>query len=615
METGPHQTSAANTSRGNGQSGTHIAKCLPVRCFILEHQDTPTTQASLKSKCSDQPEEWQEAVSVDKRSRIGFFQRVSVDGGAQVRTTLETGTLIIGDLCEWNVKSMPEAMGNAARVHFDMRAGTFSITASITGLPPLYIWQIPGRIIVTSDLYLLAFTLGTSLSFDPEGIADFCCYGYPVNHRTLFRNVRLCAGATRLTITADGQVKTEKSWTFPNETPISSWADFTELQARIFQEVLQRMDLSSAFLSLTAGLDTRTILSALVATGRGVPALTMTGRNWTVDARVAHSLCKAYGIQHEAVLLDDEFLRSLPELSREACRLSGGLASLEQSHEVYLYRKVGRAFTARLSGNMGNQLGRKGVEHVSMRAADPGILNSALKSHIQKRAHSPWYKQGLKTLGIHEFLLQHEALFTLVGNFSIGNHFAVQQTPYASRALFELCPRQPLQANHDGPASALSLRFNDLRHRFFGVPEERSFQRRLIHEKGGVAATYPINWGWRAKGGVSPVGVGRGLFSLLDALAVRQGLDGGLIGNVLNTLRLTGVHEFRRWKLWMRSNLRDFVHDELLSNRVRQSGLFDESALQRALGEHYSDKADHHRELVLALDLALAVQEFGAKVA
>lgn len=612
MGTIPHQGSHAAALTSEPAEKSSFQDIVEVRSFIAEWRTQPQTGSSPSLIDLSRGELSREVHSADRTLRVAFSPRLTTQQAPSLDGDPESILLSLGDAWEWNGERPPSAMGNAATVDFRAKTKSLAITTSITGMPPVYVWQGVGRTIVTSDLYLLASTLGSALSFDPDGVADLCSYGYPVDYRTLFQNTRLCPAATRLTMRPDGTLSEERCWSFPAESPMRSWEEFTELRASSFVDVLRHMDLQHTFLSLTAGLDTRTILAVLANEGRNIPGYTMTGANWTVDARAAHALSQAYGIPHEIVPLGPDFLRSLPDLTREASRRSGGVASLEQSHDVYLYRFVGSRFSARLSGNMGNQLGRTGVEHVSMRSADSSFLNGDLQARTRERARAPWYEKGLRTKAVYEFLLQQEVPFTLAGNFSIGHYFAVQQSPYASRKLFELCPLRPVDGRSAAPPSSLHLRLNDMRHRFLGEPAERSFQRHLICQMGGVAASYPINWGWRAKGGVSLGGSARGFLSLVDALAVRQQFDSGLPGAVLDGLHIAGLHEYRNWKLWLRTVLRDFVRDTLSSSAIQQSSIFDGKVLAKMVEEHYGEKVNHHRALVLALDLALAVEEFGA---
>jgi hypothetical protein len=505
-------------------------------------------------------------------------------------------------------------MANGVLIEIDLEAKTARALTSIVGLPPVYLAEEEGQVVLTSDLTYLNGLLSSRLHFDQEGVLALCSYGFPIQHRTLFRNVRLLQGGSSLRLTLEKPIESERVWEFRPPEPMVEWQTFLELQIAAFLSSLRRMDLSQSFLSLTAGLDTRTIFAALVSAGSSVPAYTLSGESPSLDAKTARALCKAYAVPHGTIPLDAEFQRNLADLTVEASRLSGGLSSLGQAHQVYLYRKLPEAYAGRVSGNMGNQLGRKGVEHVTMRAADPAVLVPELRKRMENLPSFAWASGntgGLAT-NSYEFLFQQEFPFTQLGNYSIGNFFAVQQSPYASRDLIALCDRRPVKKETDKSMSPLHLRLKDLHHRFFGEPERYSFQRRLILRTGGYVSSYPINWGWRAGGGVSLAGGFRGSLALVDAYTERAGWDSGIPGKILRTLRINGLHEHRKPKRWLREVLRDFVHDALLSKETKDAGLFDQATVSRLLEEHYAGRASHHRALVLALDLALAARNFRA---
>jgi hypothetical protein len=507
-------------------------------------------------------------------------------------------------------------MANGVLLECDFTQNSIHALASIIGLPPLFLYEAPGHKILSSCVFNLVSLLPSGLRFDPEGVLDLASYGFTIAQRTLFRNLHLLSGGVSLRLTPHQPAEIKSAWTFPSKHPLPDWTQYTELQMNAFSAGLQRMSVDESFLSLTAGLDTRTILAALLHTGRRIESYTLSGETPSLDARTAQALCRAYGVPHQIVPLDEDFLRNLPSHTVEASRLSGGLASLGQAHQIHLYKKLRRPFLGRISGNMGNQLGRGGVEHVSMRAANTSILNPRLQSRAAQRPKFAWSEQQASGSASTSpaFLFQQEFAFTQLGNFCIGDFYSVQQAPYATRDLISLCSRQPPREDRTKNMSPLQLRLNDLHHRFLGEPELYSFQRRLIHAIGGPAATYPINWGWRAKGGVSATGVFRGILTALDAYSESSGLDSGLSGRLLRGLGIAGLHEHRHAKRWLRERLRDFSYDTLRSKQASDSGLFDSATASRMLDEHYSGQASHHGALVLALDLSLAAQNFRASL-
>jgi hypothetical protein len=553
-------------------------------------------------------------ASKDRRMFLGYVQRGS-DSTADREVLPEVRTrLILGDPSEFDESRAETPMANAALVTIDLQNKCVQALTSIIGLPPIFVFEDGVQRILTSDPHWLATILPSGLSFDTEGVLDLCSYGFTVDHRTLFQDIRLVPGGSAVEIADGGSIEVKQSWAFAPATPLPEWGSYTELQINAFLAVLRRMNLSDSFLSLTAGVDTRTILTALIAQGRSIDSYTLSGETPSLDARTAQALCRAYGIHHELVPLDGDFRKNLADYTVEASRLSGGLASLGQAHQVHLYRKLRRTYAGRVSGNMGNQLGRKGVERVSMRGADPTVLNHDLQKKLPQRPKFAWSNEKAGGLAptSHEFLFQREFPFTLIGNYMVGNFFAVQQSPYASRDLVGLCNRQPVRDDRAESMSRLHLRLKDLHHRFLGESETYSFQRRLIHREGGVAASYPINWGWRAKGGLSIPGAFLGCLTGVDAFAESAGWDSGITGKVLRGLRITGLHEHRKPKNWLRDALCDFAYDTLLSTEAKNSGVLDLTTVSRMLDEHYKKQVSHHGALVLALDLALAAKNFRA---
>ena len=378
----------------------------------------------------------------------------------------------------------------------------------------------------------------------------------------------------------------------------------------------KRIDLDNTFLSLTAGVDTRAIFAALVLAGRRFHAYTLTGESPSIDAQAARAICRSYGVPHETVSLDGDFRKRLPDYVVEASRLSGGVASLGQAHQVHFYRKLPGRYLGRLSGNLGNQLGRKGIERVSTRAITVSVLPPHLRSGIAGRARCAWVDHTLddRIPSSPAFLFQREFPFTQLGNYSIGDSFVVQYTPYPTRHLIALSHREPARSLDPQFRSLLSLRLRDLHHRFFGEPPAYSFQRKFIKRAGGFVASYPINWGWRAGGGIALTGMLRGCMAAVDAYTEREGWDIGRLGKVIDAMHIVGLHEHRRSQRWVRESLRDFMHDVLLSKHTREAGVIEVSCVRRMLDEHYTNRASHHGALVFALDLAVASRNFRASL-
>lgn len=517
-------------------------------------------------------------------------------------------TLVLGDDSEFRERA-GDNVASGVPIQYDEAARELSIATSIVALPPVYLYRGPHGIALTSDLFFLRRIPGISLELDGVGITELGHFGHPVGYRTLFRNVELVPGSGVVRVGVSRSLAFSRVWTLPERDRLG-WRDFVEAQIETFLQQVRRLDVSSSVLSLTAGLDTRTVFAALAAEKRLIGAVTMSGPHRSLDARIASRLCCAYGVSHDTVTFDHRFTQHLPRFMEAASRLSGGLATLDQAPEVFLYDQLDGAHEARLSGNLGNQVGRGGTEGISIRGADLRVLAPGLRRE-PPGGHWLLERLGGDDRATLDFILGQEIPFTLVGNYGIGNHFAVQQSPYASRLLIETLAARPVSAGLPS-GSRVRMRLRDLRHRFLGEPERHSFQRSLVRRIGGYAARCPVNWGWRPAGGVSPGGLILGAATMVGMLARAKGFDAGSLHRPLRWSGLPALHDFRESRRWLRSDLREYTCDTLRSRATTEAGLFQTRTLSAILDEHYRDRRDHYATITFALDVALAHRVFCA---
>jgi hypothetical protein len=553
-------------------------------------------------------------TSQDSRIEIAFTLRKGPPG---TEPSMSTGlvSLLLGDDSEWQESQGNNCMANAAIIEIDLKEKDTNILSSIVGLPAVFVYQSSDLTIITSDIYLLTLIPGLSLYFDSTGIQEMCSIGHPTDCRTLYKNVSMVPSGSSTTINENGEVRTRKVWNLPEESRLAGWEVFTDLQIDAFKKAINNLNLSKSFLSLTAGLDTRTILAAIVQNKLSLPAYTMSGKTLSLDARTSRSLCNAYGLSHTVIEIDKEFYDNLSDYILEASRLSGGLTALDQAHEVYFYKKVEGSFNARLSGNLGNQIGRRGTEKISMRNADRSILSEDIVSSGNGKYTNHWYENVETENGDidYQFLIEKEIPFSSVANYCIGNYYAIQQSPYANRRLIELTQLMPKRANDEKQTSVFKMRIKDLRHRFFGESENYSFQVKYIKNVDGVVATYPINWGWRAKGGVSLVGIFYGGLSFADAVFTSRAQRSKTLHKILEATKIAGLHEYVHTKSTLDS-MRDFNYDMLLSTPMNATNIFDRKCIEKILHEHYSLTKFHYKTISVALDIACAQKVFHAQL-
>lgn len=538
-------------------------------------------------------------------SRIRF----ELDSGPPV--TLGTGLaeavplrIVCGD--DQDLGDAPDFLGNAILVERDPEKGDVDLFSSISGLPPLFRCTHEGGTSFSTHVGPLLDRMGPARAFDPETLRDLAVSGRPGPGRTLFRGISPVAPGTRIRVSADGRISEVGHFRAP-ERPGLTGPDYQAAQCKALREATARIDVDQTFLSLTAGLDTRAILAALAEQDRFMDSVTLSGARDSIDVQWARSLASHYGFSHRVVHLDWRFQADLPSLCEEASRATNGLASFEQTPDLHLYRQLGGRYRARLSGLLGNQVGRSGTEGVSTRGARLDVLGPAA-GVVEGGAGAHWMIEaaGEGPVNGAAFLIQVENVCSAQANYTLGASQCTQQSPYADRRVIA----QKMAARPSRRSRSLrSIRMDDLRHRFLGDPVARSFQRQLIVETGGYVSECPINWGWRPRGRVSVHGAALGLGGFLDSALGVLGRKSSLIGKVRRAIHVDELTEFDRGQHLYHGRMPGFVRDTLLSDEVRGSGLFDMPRLESVLGDGFDEPANYPT-IVFALDLALARKNF-----
>ena len=498
-------------------------------------------------------------------------------------------------------------LGYGVLLHINRSTGHVRIRTSLSGVPPVFVYQERERSVVASSIDRIAAIPGVQLAFDPQGLVELAMIGQPIKHRTLFRNVSVVSAGIGLAIDATQGVRQIANWQQPADPPFTDQQEYMAAQSDALAAAMSRIDVSRSFLSLTAGLDSRTILALLVRDGRTLPALTMSGTCTSLDARRAAELCRSYGMSHHVIRLNEEFIRHFPECALEASRRSGGLASFRQASEVFFYRRACSAYIARLSGNLGNQVGRSGPESANMRGVAPEVLAGDVRAVADRMHDRHWFAEiGSKGGGLGPLdLIQQESLFASMGNSCIGGSFATQQTPYGDRTVIVQKLREPV-VRSEGASSILTMRLRDLKHRFLGDPIRASFQRQLVARVGGVVARSPVNWGWRPSGSVSFGGVALGTLALVDMAVNTQLARGGMAARLTARTGLDGFSGFQYIDLMRKRPVAEFVYDTL---RAQRCAVLDPLVLRRALETGFDDRSSRAM-LLFALDVVLAQQSF-----
>ena len=523
--------------------------------------------------------------------------------------------LLLGDDSEiYNVKDRG-FLANGVKIQLDLERNFIEIHTSIVGLPPVYLVKNENIYVITSDIYTIYEMCDINFSFNLKSICELGHIGHPVDYKTLFKNIEMVKPGSLVHYSIKEGIVIKNGWNYETRDTCDNWDKYIELQTNVFDDAIKEMDLSNTFLSLTAGLDTRAIFAANVKLRLYLPAFTISGINLSLDARIAGKLCSHYGNDHTVITVNENFINDLPNLSYEASKLSGGVSSLSQAHEVFFYKQIPDGFESRLSGNLGNQIGRFGTEGVSLRNADLEIINKDVLSFI-KYSKKHWIMDSALSNRekFYKFLLNNEIPFSSVANYAIGNHYLIQKSPYANKKLIEIAKRIPANPKNWKIPSTKKIVINDLKHRFIGESNKFSFQIKYIRDVGGYVSKCPINWGMNANKHMSLYGLFYGSLSLVDIFLSKKSIRNEMVKTLSKNAKIDGIHVFIPLPRILKNRLKEFVIDTLSSKRVGESHLFNKRMLEKNIWSFYQNDGKNAENIIFAMDVAIAMNIFNANI-
>jgi hypothetical protein len=581
---------------------------IPIRSVVL----TAPLRAGIDCAPSALPITGRDLIFRAKSGRWQLSVQLNDSSSGAERTELVHSRFfqcVIGDFEEANAAGPAAPHANSTVITVDLERSVATISTSLTGLPPLFALREHQQTHFSSPF--IPEAARGSLTPDVNGIADTLRWGHPIDGRTLFAELSVIPSASTIMVDEHGRVSNALRIEDLSFDDIHSLTrkELIEEQLCAFDRSAGRIRSERAFVSLSGGLDSRTLLVGLIKHGRSIPCVTMTGPALNLDDRLAKAFCAAHGLKHETVTLGDGFLRSLPELALDAAELTGGTSCLSQTADLYLYAALGRAYAARISGNLGNQVGRGGVESLSAYSPTPEVFSPPVREHLTVRAKAPWFIERFAARDYGDVLFGEELPYGSIPNYVVGSSQALQLTPYADRRLLQLS-RAALARNTDlRQPTVRMLRARDLRHRFAGTRKSLSFQRQFLMKHDLKGRDVPINWGWYASGGWSPKWVLSAATSAADAALIKLSRSPTPAGAVAKrTLqRVRHPSTLVDWPSVLKQELRTLALDTFDSQAVRNSGIFDNEALNTVLRNHFAGGADNHHTIFRCLEISLGL--------
>ena len=223
--------------------------------------------------------------------------------------------------------------------------------------------------------------------FNPEWLYEFMYFNYPVGQTTVIKNVLRIprASVLKYNLNTGHHLIHEYSQPFKRADKLIEGKEAIQKARSVFEDRIPKyLPLNTKIgLSLTGGLDTRTVLAYIMELGKNKIETYTYGIPGCYDLRMASSIASNLGIKHHQISFDNASISKLKNLIYETVYLSGGLERATRSTLSYVYRTLtnnGNDFPIVLTGIAGDHLFR---DHIKSLGNIPSLISTDMAATIQ----------------------------------------------------------------------------------------------------------------------------------------------------------------------------------------------------------------------------------------
>lgn len=315
------------------------------------------------------------------------------------------------------------------------------------GMQRLYYYQDGDSFLFASEAKAILAVKRELRTLDPIGVGEFLTCDSVLENRTLFSGLLTLPGGAAWTF-KNARLYKKEQYFQPEEwerQPILEQEEFSQNLENVFERVMPRY-LRPGLpigISLTGGLDTRTIMASIDHGRHKFPCYTFGGMHReSFDVKIAREVAFVCGQKHQVLSLRDDFLSSFSDLAEKTVYISDGCLNACEAYELYLNRLAREVADVRLTGNYGSEVLR------SMRAFKAVLPN-------RKSVHPDFWHYISTAMERFERVSHcHDLTFTAFkqapwhgyGRLSIEQSQLIPRTPFMDNELVGLMYQAPQSA-------------------------------------------------------------------------------------------------------------------------------------------------------------------------
>ena len=253
---------------------------------------------------------------------------------------------------------LPLLNGMFALALYDSKMERLLLARDRFGVKPLFYAKDQGRLLFSSELRALKGGLGFEPELNSQALSNYLMLSFVPEPHSIYSGInRLPAGHCMTLGLEHETTHCFADFNFKNKLRIGK-QEAAEEALRLFRQAVQRQMVADVPIStlLSSGLDSRSILSALVKGGHSTTAFTLSYAEKSFDeAAGAGSWAAAYGVPHQLIhFQESDFLAMVDERLAQFAEPYGFLCDVGFVHLAKAVRAQG--FKVCLSGAGGDEL-------------------------------------------------------------------------------------------------------------------------------------------------------------------------------------------------------------------------------------------------------------------
>lgn len=464
------------------------------------------------------------------------------------------------------------------------------------GIRRVYYHESNEAFIFSSEAKSLLKAFPSLRNLNLKSIGEYLVYDCVLKNCTYFSDIYLLPPCSAWHF-VKGNVD-KKSYFDPssleNQSNLST-DKFIEELSGTFKEILPRyFSGESIGMSLTGGLDTRSIMACRNPVSGELPCYTFGGTYRDImDVRIAPRVAKACNQTHQVLTLDDDkYLTEYPFHVKTSMYISDGLVAVNTADLIYFSKLARQIAPIRMTGIYGSQV-LKSISGLIERPPYEQLINHDFKKFLSKAKET---FSSIEKLSSLSSMLFNEISWWWNGFLSTQSTQLTVRSPYLDYDFIKVLYKAPSRKLDFGVKFQLAL-IRECNQKLMKIPTTGTY--------GGGSSLIISNL---IKNYIN-------LLLIFDKIHIRERLPYNmthwigridyLLSKIHASKHLTGFADYRRYRVWYRDQLSDYLKNTLLNSRTYNRPYWNKNYLQKIVHDHTNGHGTYLREIRKVLQVEM----------